>query len=320
VSGGLPLNAAVSDKLREAADLLARQGANPFRVGAYRRAAESVARLSRGVDDVLRAEGPAGLDALPHVGPGIAAAIQEMVRSGRWSLLDRLRGTLDPVALFATIPGVGPALARRIHDALGIDTLEALEVAAHDGRLDGVPGVGPRRIAAIRAVLGTLLGRARGRSLPGAAPAPPGPDVAILLDVDREYREKAAAGLLQVIAPRRFNPRGQAWLPILHTTRGAWHVTALYSNTAAAHQLGRTRDWVVIYFYDDHHREGQHTVVTETRGPLRGQRVVRGREAECGAPREPAGPGGRAAARGRRRARPSGAARPAPARAPAGAR
>jgi hypothetical protein len=55
----------------------------------------------------------------------------------------------------------------------------------------------------------------------------------------------------------------------------------LYSNTAQAHQLGRTRDWVVLYFYDDEHTEGQHTVVTETHGPLAGRRVVRGREAEC---------------------------------------
>ena len=37
----------------------------------------------------------------------------------------------------------------------------------------------------------------------------------------------------------------------------------------------------MIYFYDDDHREGQHTIVTETRGPLRDLRVVRGREAEC---------------------------------------
>jgi len=43
----------------------------------------------------------------------------------------------------------------------------------------------------------------------------------------------------------------------------------------------RTRDWVVIYFYDDQHHEGQHTVVTEIRGPLTGRRIVRGRESEC---------------------------------------
>jgi putative hydrolase len=286
LAAGVLLNEDVARKLREAADLLTQPGANPFRATAYRRAAESVARLPRGVDELLRAEGPAGLDALPHVGPGIAAAIQEIVRMGRWGLLDRLRGTLDPVALFATIPGVGPQLARRIHDTLGVDTLEALEVTAYDGRLDRVPGVGSRRVTGIRAALQSLLGRSRRPWLPmasdGRVTMPPSPSVAMLLDVDREYRERAAAGLLPTIAPRRFNPEAKAWLPILHTTRAPWQFTVLYSNTAAAHQLGRTRDWVVMYFYDDHHREGQHTILTETRGPLRGRRVVRGREAECG--------------------------------------
>jgi hypothetical protein len=103
----------------------------------------------------------------------------------------------------------------------------------------------------------------------------------MLLDVDREYREKADAGTLPTIAPRRFNPRNEAWLPVLHAERNSWHFSVLFSNTGRAHELGHTRDWVVIYFYNDHHEEGQHTVVTETRGPLVGKRVVRGREAEC---------------------------------------
>ena len=109
----------------------------------------------------------------------------------------------------------------------------------------------------------------------------PGEANFVLLRVDDEYRKKAAAGKLPRIAPRRFNPDKQAWLPILHSSRDRWHFTALYSNTARAHRLGRTTDWVVIYFYDDHHREGQHTVVSETHGSLRGRRVVRGREDEC---------------------------------------
>ena len=83
-----------------------------------------------------------------------------------------------------------------------------------------------------------------------------------------------------MIAPRRFNPSGAAWLPILHTERDPWRFTALYSNTARAHELGRTRDWVVIYFHQDDEVEGQRTVVTETLGPLAGHRVVRGREGE----------------------------------------
>ena len=82
------------------------------------------------------------------------------------------------------------------------------------------------------------------------------------------------------IAPRRFNPSHVAWLPILHTTRGRRHYTALFSNTARAHQLARTDDWVVIY-WDDGRGERQATVVTATGGPLKGRRIVRGREAEC---------------------------------------
>ena len=185
-----------------------------------------------------------------------------------------MRGALEPERLFQTVPGIGPGLAKRIHDTLHIDTLEALEQAAHDGSLESVPGMAARRATAIRATLELMLGRIRGvRRHPVK-----GPQVDTLLDVDQEYRDKAAAGKLPTIAPKRFNPDGRDWLPILHTERGDWHFTLLFSNTARAHELGRTGDWVVIYFYDNHHQEGQHTVVTETRGPHQGERVVRGRE------------------------------------------
>lgn len=108
------------------------------------------------------------------------------------------------------------------------------------------------------------------------------PGVGILLDVDREYREKARAGLLPKIAPRRLNPDHEAWLPVLHTRFGPWHFTALFSNTERAHEMHRTRDWVVVFFSDDDpDDEAQVTVVTEYRGSLAGKRVVRGREPEC---------------------------------------
>jgi hypothetical protein len=222
--------------------------------------------------------GSAGLIALPNIGKGIASAIQELVTTGKWAQLERLRGTLDPVHLFQTVPGIGPKMAEQIHEALHIDTLEALETAAWDGRLETVRGVGVRRIAGIRNSLATLLGRARRRPrIQGSD----GPDVKTLVEVDREYRLQAEQGKLPLIAPRRFNPEGRAWLPVLHTDRDGWHFTVMYSNTARAHELKRTHDWVVVYFYDDHHQEGQNTLVTESRGPLTGLRVVRGRELEC---------------------------------------
>ncbi|MDH3713845.1 MAG: helix-hairpin-helix domain-containing protein [Gammaproteobacteria bacterium] len=271
-------NQAVADRLREAADLLALQGADPFRVDAYRHAADTVARLPRDICQLTETEGLAGLISLPHIGRGIAAAIAEMVATGRWARLDRLRGELDPEQLLQSVPGIGPVLAAQFHDTLHIDSLEALEVAAHDGRLEGLPGIGRRRVAALQASLAAMLGRTRTPRQPGIV----APSVEALLEVDGEYRKLAERGQLPTIAPRRFNPEGKSWLPVLHTEHGDWHFTALFSNTARAHKLGRTRDWVVIYYYDHSHREDQCTVVTETRGALRGQRVVRGREEECG--------------------------------------
>ncbi len=272
------INQQVAGKLREAADLLQQQGANPFRVNAYRRAADTVGGLGEDVAMLVKRQGMEGLLALPNVGRGLATAIDEILRTGRWVQLERLRGVLDPEKLLQTVPGIGPRLAQRIHDELHVDTLEALELAAHDGRLESLTGVGPRRAVAIRATLESMLGRVRGV---GPRAEVHGPGVDILLDVDREYRRKSAQGKLPTIAPKRFNPRGEAWLPILHTQRDGWHFTVLFSNTARAHELDRTRDWVVVYFYDDHHQEGQNTIVTETRGVLIERRVVRGRESEC---------------------------------------
>jgi Holliday junction resolvasome RuvABC DNA-binding subunit len=275
------INAPCADRLREAADLLEAQRANPFRVSAYRKAAATVLGLPEDVAAIATRDGLPGLEALPNIGRGIAAALLEMTRTGRWIQLERLRGNADPVQLLTAVPGLGHRLAERIHEELHVDTLESLELAAHDGRLESVPGVGPRRAASIRASLQAMLSRTRPRFATDAQSTEHGPEVATLLAVDRDYRHEAEAGRLATIAPRRFNPSGEAWLPVLHAARDGWHFTALFSNTAQAHQLNRTHDWVVLYFYDDEHAEGQHTVVTETHGPLAGRRVVRGREADC---------------------------------------
>lgn len=217
------------------------------------------------------------LDQIPGVGRGIAAALIEMVRTGRWAYLDRLRGSSEPHETFQAIPGLGPALAKRLHEELGVETLEQLEAALHDQNRKNIKGLGPRRLAMLRASLAQALAGIRPlRIEPVDEPA-----VDVLLDVDRECRSKAEAGALRKIAPKRFNPRAAAWLPILHTRRDSWHFTALYSNTARAHELGKVKDWVVLYFHSDKGGESQRTVVTETRGKLTGRRVVRGREAEC---------------------------------------
>jgi hypothetical protein len=269
------MNHDIADRLEEAASLLRDQGADRFRVNAYLRAAATVRRWPEPLNQVFRSRGLDGLEELPSVGPSIARAIRELITRGRLPMLDRLRGAADPLTVLASVPGIGRRFAERLHDELGINTLEQLEAAAHDGRLATMAGFGPKRLSGVRDSLAQRLGRVRSRS--GATSN--GPPMAELLDVDREYREKAARRELQLIAPRRFNPTGDAWLPILHTRRGPRRYTALYSNTARAHRAGKTRDWVVLYS-DGGVREDQHTVITAARGPLRGHRVVAGRESE----------------------------------------
>lgn len=269
-------NVWIAGRLRQVATLLAAQDANLSRVSSYRRAADAIAALDVDIEEVAETTGLAGLEAIPGVGPSMAGAVMEMLGTGRWGFLERLTGATEPEALFCSVPGIGLALAHRIHESLKVDSLEELEAAAHDGRLARLSGFGPRRAAVVRATLAELLGRFR----PPAPRRADEPAVALLLDVDREYRSKAAQGVLHTILPRRFNPDHEARLPVLHTVRGRWHFTVLYCNTARAHRLGRTDDWVVVYFHRDDKPEGRRTIVSEIHGPARTRRVVRGRETE----------------------------------------
>jgi len=291
-------NDGIADALDRIADLLEVQHADRHRVRAYRTAARNVRASDEPLDRILLEAGREGLLRLPGVVKRIAALIDEFLHTGRMAMLERLEGQVSPEDLFTTVPGVGEELAHRIHETLDIETLEELEVAAHDGRLEGVRGLGPRRARGIRDSLAGILGRSSRRHarqrrwvesdvrrVPVEArseSADPGvrPDIGTLLAVDHEYRAKTQAGSLHTITPRRFNPEKKSWLPVLHSERDDCSFTALFSNTARAHEVDATLDWVVIYYERDG-EEDQCTVVTERNGPLTGRRVVRGRESEC---------------------------------------
>ena len=102
----------------------------------------------------------------------------------------------------------------------------------------------------------------------------------LLLAVDQEYRRRARLGELRRFAPRRFNPAQEAWLPVMRVERRGWKFEALFSNTLRANELGRTHDWVVIYYRRDG-VPGRCTAVTARKGRLLDRRVIRGRESEC---------------------------------------
>lgn len=280
-------NMQVADLLERIADLLEKQNANPFRTRAYREGAQTVRNSDEPVVNFVKKDRLDELTDLPNIGKGIAAVIGEYVTEGKSNLLDDLQAQVSPESVIAQVPGIGKGLAERIVEQLHIQTLPELEEAAHDGRLAAVEGFGKRRVEGIRTALTGMLSRSarsgqRSRTAAGKKQAGENadrPSVELLLDIDAAYRKRAEANDLHKIAPRRFNPNNEAWLPILNTKRDGWEFTALFSNTSQAHKLGKTDDWVVIYYERDG-KERQHTVVTETKGALKGKRVVRGREQE----------------------------------------
>ncbi len=142
-----PSNAAIAALLTEIADLLEIRGESAFRVGAYRRAAESVGRCPLDVAAEVRAGHPLEV---PGVGQTIAERISELVESGRIAYLDELRHEVPPTLLpLLAIPGVGPRTVGTAWRELGIATPEDFAAAARAGRLRELPGFGPRTEARI---------------------------------------------------------------------------------------------------------------------------------------------------------------------------
>ena len=283
MSNNLPGNQEIACILDQIADYLEMKDENPFRIKAYRDGADSIRSFNDSISQIALKKDKEKLESIPNIGEGIANIITSYVKTGRSEMLERLKGEISPIDLFNQVPGIGKKLAKRILEQLDISTLEELEQAAYDGRLDQVKGFGEKKVKNIQVSLAGMLSTSAQRSRRHSTSqeeSKESPEIETLLDIDKEYRHKAKQNQLRKIAPKRFNPEGEAWLPILNTDKKGWKFTALYSNTALAHDLNKTHDWVVIYYERDD-QEDQATVVTETKGPLEGKRVVRGREAEC---------------------------------------
>ncbi len=136
-------NAEIAAVLGEIADRLEIEGANPFRIRAYRNAARTIGTLGRSVQAMV-AQG-ADLDALPGIGPDLAAKIGEIVATGSCALLGRLRRALPPaITDLLALPGLGPKRVRALHHELGVQNVEDLLRAARDGRVQAVPGFGAK--------------------------------------------------------------------------------------------------------------------------------------------------------------------------------
>jgi DNA polymerase (family 10) len=135
-------NIEIAKTFEEVADLLEIQGANPFRVRAYRNAARTIGTLGTPVETILKNDGEA-LQELPGIGADLAGKIARMCRTGEMTLLAELtRKTPESLVAMLRIPGVGPKRAKLIYERLHVKTLGELEKAARAGRLAGLPGMG----------------------------------------------------------------------------------------------------------------------------------------------------------------------------------
>jgi len=145
-------NADIAAVFEEIADLLEIRGDNPFRIRAYRNAARTVGELGQDLA-ALVARGR-NLPKLPGIGADLAGKIAEIGRTGTCALLERLHREL-PAAIteLLRIPGLGPKRVKLLHDALKVDTVEALRRAAGAGRIRELPGFGEKTESRIREAL-----------------------------------------------------------------------------------------------------------------------------------------------------------------------
>jgi DNA polymerase (family 10) len=136
-------NADIAALFEEIADRLEIQGANPFRIRAYRNAARTLGELPQEARALLEKGGD--LTRLPGIGDDLAAKIQEIVGTGRCSLLERLRRELPPaVTELLRIPGLGPKRVKALYHDLEVQTVEQLYRAARDGLIRALPGFGEK--------------------------------------------------------------------------------------------------------------------------------------------------------------------------------
>jgi len=126
----------------EIADLLEIQGANPFRIRAYRNGARTIETLAQPLESLLE-DPDARLEDLPGIGKDLAAKMRELYKTGQLQFIVELRQEV-PASLVQImhIPGLGPKRARLLWEGLEVTSLEELEEAAKSGALEGLPGFG----------------------------------------------------------------------------------------------------------------------------------------------------------------------------------
>jgi DNA polymerase (family 10) len=137
-------NIAIARLLDETAALLEIDAADPFRIRSYRRAAEAVEQQTTQLAALVSSD-PKQLLAIPGIGKGMAANICELVTTGTMPIRAELLTKYKPTMLeLLRLPGMGPKTVALVWSALGVCNIDALEAAAREGKLAGLPRMGEK--------------------------------------------------------------------------------------------------------------------------------------------------------------------------------
>ncbi len=138
-------NRSIADAFNEIAELLDIEGANRFRIRAYRNAARMILAYPKEMHTLLK-EG-FDLVELPTIGKDLAHKIAEMVQTGKLHFLDELKQRTSPqLEELLKIQGLGPKRVHTLHESLGINSMADLKQALTEGRLHTLEGFGPKLI------------------------------------------------------------------------------------------------------------------------------------------------------------------------------
>jgi DNA polymerase (family X) len=139
-------NLAIARVFEQIGDLLEIKGENPFKIRAYRNAAETISHTAERIAELP----PADLLAIPGIGKDLAAKIAELVQTGAIAYHQALLEEFPPTVLdLLNLQGVGPKTVALLYRELKVGTLDDLRTALKDGRLRGIKGMGAKKEALI---------------------------------------------------------------------------------------------------------------------------------------------------------------------------
>ncbi|KVQ26771.1 DNA polymerase/3'-5' exonuclease PolX [Burkholderia cepacia] len=234
-------NAGYAAVFAEIADMLEIQGANPFRVRAYRNAARTIADYGRDIATMI-ANGD-DLGKIPSIGPDLASKLREIAATGTCELQQTLRHALPgAIVELLDVPGLGAKRVKALHEALHVDSLEQLRAEAKSGHVRELPGFGAKTEAHLLEAIDDRLQREPQRFLlPDAAHS-----LLPLLE-----RLRAIAGVGKAVPAGSFRRRRETVgdLDILVTARDPQAVADAfvgYGEVARVLAHGKTKSSVVL--------------------------------------------------------------------------